>query len=652
MTRLPRTIVIVGAGFSGTAVAINLLRLSYWKPVRIVLVERAEQMARGTAYADKAYPYLLNVPAGRMSLNSSDPLEFLEFAQRSLPTATADDFLPRPLYGAYLQASLHEAELASPSHVHLHRIHGDVCSIQRLGSSTPFRVELHDGSSFVADDVVLALGNPPPAHIPGIAPLLGSPCYVADPWRTPPQFRSNETALILGTGLSMADTVLAGSDTASTAPTHRALSQLEPTRARSLLDAAQSEFAPRAHGDATHAEPARRDPTHATLSPRDIAQVNTTHGETAHSELAPCAHHDAAHAGAAAHRATTHLDDAHGGLVLRAYAQPAHADAARRDPAHCATHIGSAHLEAARHDGQSGALAGRSASSSAVTFHAISRRGLVPPSQTAFRHAGCDDGSALLRAASLSARRLMRAVRELTDDVQQRGGDWREAITCVRNFAPAIWQRLSTRERKRFLRHARPYWEVHRHRLPQETLTKLHELRRAHKFHVHAGRILNFELIGEKVRVTYRPRGTDEVATLLVDRVINCTGADYNPARSHDPLLRSLLTQGLATSDTLGLGLRTSTHGALIDSHNRVASNLYYIGPMLRADHWECTAAQELRVHAERLAHHLAAPAVKLVPAVARRAPESASHSLVHTPPRERTSPIPPSLSIPPAPTI
>jgi uncharacterized NAD(P)/FAD-binding protein YdhS len=100
--------------------------------------------------------------------------------------------------------------------------------------------------------------------------------------------------------------------------------------------------------------------------------------------------------------------------------------------------------------------------------------------------------------------------------------------------------------------------------------------------------------------------------------VINCTGADYNPTRSRDPLLRSLLSQGLATPDALGLGLRTSAYGAVVDSRNRVASNLYYIGPMLRADHWECTAAQELRVHAERLAHHLAAPAVKPMFAVRR----------------------------------
>jgi uncharacterized NAD(P)/FAD-binding protein YdhS len=459
--------VIVGAGFSGTAVAINLLRLSYWRPVRIVLVERGEKMARGAAYADRGYDYLLNVPAGRMSMNSGDPLEFLKFAQQRHPNATEDDFLPRALYGEYLESVLLDAELASPAHVQLHKMYGEVRGIERTGntSSSSLRVELDDKTKFIADDVVLALGNPPPAHLPGTQTLEDSPRYIAEPWCAPSTFRPDESVLVIGTGLTMADTVIAGNDAAG---------------------------------------------------------------------------------------------------------------------------------------GQ-------------ATFHAISRHGLVPPIQTAFRHAaGCDgnDGP-LLRAAAVSARRLVRAVRELTDDVQRRGGDWREAITRVRTLAPSLWQRLSTRERKRFLRHARPYWEVHRHRLPTETLARLNALRRAGQLNVHAGRILRFELVEEKIRVSWRARGGSEIQTLLVDRVVNCTGADYNLARTRDPLTRSLLENGLITSDALGLGLRTSTCGAVIDSRNRVASNLYYIGPMLRADHWECTAAQELRVHAERLARHLATPVVR-----------------------------------------
>jgi uncharacterized NAD(P)/FAD-binding protein YdhS len=424
-------------------------------------------MARGAAYADRSYAYLLNVPAGRMSMNSSDPLEFLKFAQKRIPEATEDDFLPRALYGDYLESVLLNAELPSPEHVQLHKVRGDVCAVERTSGSSNFRVEFDDRTMFIADDVVLALGNPPPANLPGTQALRASPQYIADPWSAPSSFKPKESVLVIGTGLTMADTVIAGDE--------------------------------------------------------------ATAGE--------------------------------------------------------------------------------------ATFHAISRHGMIPPTQTAFRHAGCDgnDGP-LLRAASHSARRLFRAVRNLTDDVQSRGGDWREAITRVRTLAPSLWQRLPTKERQRFLRHARPYWDVHRHRLPTQTLAKLNEMQRQNKLHVHAGRISSFELVGEKIRVSWRARGGNTTQTLLVDRVVNCTGADYNPARSQDPLMRSLLKNGALAPDALGLGLRTSAYGAVIDSRNRVTNNLYYIGPMLRADHWECTAAQELRVHAEQLARHLATPVVKSTP--------------------------------------
>jgi uncharacterized NAD(P)/FAD-binding protein YdhS len=87
--------------------------------------------------------------------------------------------------------------------------------------------------------------------------------------------------------------------------------------------------------------------------------------------------------------------------------------------------------------------------------------------------------------------------------------------------------------------------------------------------------------------------------------VINCTGPDYNPHRSRDPLMHSLLAQRIATSDKLNLGLRTGASGGLLDARGRENENVYYVGPQLRADHWEATAAQELRSHAERVAARL-----------------------------------------------
>jgi uncharacterized NAD(P)/FAD-binding protein YdhS len=205
-------------------------------------------------------------------------------------------------------------------------------------------------------------------------------------------------------------------------------------------------------------------------------------------------------------------------------------------------------------------------------------------------------------------RSLFRTVRALADETVGRGGDWRELMNVLRGHAPQLWQRMPLRERQRFLRHVRPYWDIHRHRLPHQTLAELETLREEGKLSVHAGRIVSLERAGERVRVRWRPRGSRLYATLLVDRVINCTGPNYDPRRCRDPLMLSLLAQGLAVPDSLGLGVRTAAFGALLDAHGRPTEGLYYVGPMLRPEHWESTAVPELREHAARLAHHLAGP--------------------------------------------
>jgi len=47
----------------------------------------------------------------------------------------------------------------------------------------------------------------------------------------------------------------------------------------------------------------------------------------------------------------------------------------------------------------------------------------------------------------------------------------------------------------------------------------------------------------------------------------------------------------------------------VIDDEGWPATNLHYLGPMLRADHWEATAAQELARHASQLATYLSTSA-------------------------------------------
>jgi uncharacterized NAD(P)/FAD-binding protein YdhS len=454
---MPKTIVIVGGGFCGTVLAANLLRHPPGDRTDIVLVERGTAMGRGVAYAARDFPYLLNVPAGRLSVASGDPLQFLRFARQSLPEADAEDFLPRALYGDYLQDALLKAERSAPSHVRLTRVFSEVRRIARRGGEKPLLAEFADREAIPADRIILALGNTPPAPMPWAEEVRNHRAYVHDPWTIPMTLGAEHTVLIVGNGLTMVDVAIALS------------------------------------GDADN-------------TPR---------------------------------------------------------------------------------------------------LSTISRHGSIPETQTAFHPSAAQgDGEALLACAT-SIREVLSASRKLACEVVQLGGDWREVVTFIRTLAPEIWRRLPELEKRRFVRHLQCHWDIHRHRMPPALSTRIEHLRRSGKLQINAGRIGRLVPFQEQLRVLWRRRGTEITTELVVDAVINATGPDYGINRSADPLMQSLRNDGLIASDELNLGLRTTIHGGCVAADGRPSEHLYYLGPLLRAEHWEATAAAELRNHAEQLARHL-----------------------------------------------
>ena len=104
-----RTVAIIGSGFSGTVVAIHLLRAAPPGLDRLYLVERVEGHVGGVAYRTQSASHTLNVPAGRMSAFEDDPDDFLRFVRRREPALTGGSFVPRRQYGEYLAETLDEA---------------------------------------------------------------------------------------------------------------------------------------------------------------------------------------------------------------------------------------------------------------------------------------------------------------------------------------------------------------------------------------------------------------------------------------------------------------------------------------------------------------------------------------------------------------
>lgn len=92
------------------------------------------------------------------------------------------------------------------------RIWGRVTRLAQLHNrARSWRIDLDDGHLILADEVVLAIGNPRPARLPLLQAIRGTSWYVHDPWGAWPQERPDRAprrVLLLGTGLTMADVAL------------------------------------------------------------------------------------------------------------------------------------------------------------------------------------------------------------------------------------------------------------------------------------------------------------------------------------------------------------------------------------------------------------------------------------------------------------
>lgn len=225
----------------------------------------------------------------------------------------------------------------------------------------------------------------------------------------------------------------------------------------------------------------------------------------------------------------------------------------------------------------------------------LSRRGLVPHAH-AEPAPRPDPPAASATGAALLARTRARA-REL---------GWREAVDSLRPVTQAMWDAAGTGERARFLRHLRPWWDIHRHRIAPEIARRLAALTAAGRLRIAAGRILSTTPEGDRVVLRWRPRGSGTATATPVDRIVNCTGPQTDVARSADPLLRALVAAGTIRPGPLRLGMEVAADCALVDASGRPSTRLFAIGPVTRERYWEVVAVPDIRVQVERLAARLA----------------------------------------------
>jgi uncharacterized NAD(P)/FAD-binding protein YdhS len=234
-------------------------------------------------------------------------------------------------------------------------------------------------------------------------------------------------------------------------------------------------------------------------------------------------------------------------------------------------------------------------------IHVLSREGLVPS-----RHQQTQPWPGFWTERSpRTTRGLLALIRDQVDAAAEKGIDWRSVVDSLRPVTQRIWQSLPFHEQRRFLRHARSQWDVHRHRLAPEIADIFSDMEAEGQIRFHTGRIIRYCEDHGLAEIVYQERGATTAKRLHAHRVINCTGSETDCRRIDDPLITSLFVQGLARPDSLFLGLDVDAHGALIDYKARPSLSLFTIGPTRKGQLWETTAVPEIRQQAEQLAEHV-----------------------------------------------
>lgn len=242
---------------------------------------------------------------------------------------------------------------------------------------------------------------------------------------------------------------------------------------------------------------------------------------------------------------------------------------------------------------------------------AVSRRGLLPG---AHRYGGRWEPflAPMLPASPLA---LCKAIRAEVRRAQAQGQPWQRVIDAVRPVIGRIWSGWSPAERGRFLRHLRPRWDVHRHRMAPRIAAGIEALLASGALATRAGRLRDWRRAGGLVEADLYPRGGGPAWTVRAARILNCTGPRSDLQGLEEPLFADLARKGLIAPDALGLGLETRDC-AVLTARGEVSTWLYAVGPLTRPAWWEITAVPEITAQADGLVHALAQDAGE-VPALA-----------------------------------
>ena len=202
------TVAIIGGGFSGASVAWHLNEAAP-NAYRIVIVDPHDEIGRGLAYSTTDPSHRINVPATKMNIGADHDTHFHDWliAHNYLATdpaakIDADRLYPtRHAFGDYVRDQIKSLGDA------VTHIQSKASAVDRTGSG--WRIRCANGAIIESDFAVMAVCHTPPDTPSSLTALQSHPRFFPDPWRADAlqSIGAKDDVLIVGTGLTMADTV-------------------------------------------------------------------------------------------------------------------------------------------------------------------------------------------------------------------------------------------------------------------------------------------------------------------------------------------------------------------------------------------------------------------------------------------------------------
>ncbi len=200
---------------------------------------------------------------------------------------------------------------------------------------------------------------------------------------------------------------------------------------------------------------------------------------------------------------------------------------------------------------------------------------------------------------------MLEASLRIACELAEEGGTpWQAVINGLRASLQEIWQELPVAEQARFLRHLRPFFDAHRHRVPAEIHARLMSDLERGRAVLLRGTVKGVERTGQGFRLEVLKRGEAAPDLMEADLAFDCSG--FKPDLDQ-PLLKGMIERGLAHPDAHRLGLAVKPNGQVLGRGGEPTRGLFAIGPLCQGTLWEITAVPEIVRQADAAARSLAA---------------------------------------------